>query len=45
MNDTYVNFTDPIKLAKYLAELTRQEVTYLVIRETDKSFSIRITGY
>ena len=44
-NDQYVNFSDPINLAQYIAELTKQGVAYIVIKETDGSHSIRVTGF
>ena len=45
MNDQYVNFQDPINLAQYIAELVRQNVAYIIIKETDGSHSVRVTGY
>lgn len=44
-NDQYVNFVDPINLAQYIAELTKQCVAYIVIKETDGSHSVRVTGF
>jgi len=45
MNDRYVNFMDVKNLAIYLAQLTREGVAYHVIKETDGSFSVLITGF
>jgi len=44
-NDQYVNFVDPINLAQYIAELTKQCVAYIIIKETDGSHSVRVTGF
>jgi hypothetical protein len=44
-NNQYVNFKDPVNLAQYIAELTKQHVAYIVIKETDGSHSVRVTGY
>ena len=44
-NDKFVNWSDPINLAQYLAELEKQGVVYIVIKETDGSHSVKITGF
>lgn len=40
-----VNFSDPVKLAQYLAELERQGIMYAVCKEDDGSHSVLITGH
>lgn len=44
-NDKFVNIKDPVNLAQYLSELTKQCVNYKVIKETDGSWSVVITGF
>jgi len=45
MNDTYVNFSNPVSLAQYLVELTKQGAAYKIVKETDGSHSVAITGF
>lgn len=44
MNNQYVYFKKPEELAKFISELVRQGMKYIVIEEID-GWSVRVTGF